>query len=79
MVFGEAVKLMIDQGYTPEQAISTVVNSNEFAQYKARVENKGDNWSMSDGLLYNKTTGEVKNVRSEGKQYAPIQIGEKTR
>ena len=62
MAFGESVKNMINQWYTPEQAIGAVVQSNSFAEYKKKIESKWDSWAMSDGVLYNKTTGEIKNT-----------------
>ncbi|PZM87352.1 MAG: hypothetical protein DLD55_01740 [candidate division SR1 bacterium] len=60
MVFQPALEKMIDQGYTPQQAISAIVQSQDFAQYKNNIDSKGDNWAMSNGVLYNKATGEVK-------------------
>lgn len=59
------------------------MQSQEFAQYKNNLESKGDNWAMSNGILYNKATGEMKNAGvggATGNNKAPTttKIGDQT-
>lgn len=62
MVFQKTAQALIDQGYTPQEAIGLIAQSNEFAQYRRQALSKSDNWSSAPWGLYNKTTGETMTI-----------------
>ena len=62
MVFQKTAQELIDKGYTPQEAIGLIAQSNEFAQYRRQALSKSDNRSSAPWGLYNKTTGETMTI-----------------
>lgn len=77
MAFQQTAQQLIDQGYTPQEAIGLIAQSNEFAQYRKQALSKSDNWSSAPWWLYNKTTGETMTIDGiNTKAPATVKVGD---
>ena len=56
--FQSEIQSLLDQWYTPTQAMQSIMNSTDFKAMQQAATWGGDNWSMSGGIMYNKATGE---------------------
>lgn len=63
--FQDTIENLLSQWYTPQQAMQSIMNSADWqAALAATNAGSGDNWSMSNGIMYNKATGEWQDLNS---------------
>ena len=61
--FQSQIQSLLDQWYTPTQAMSSIMQSADFKAMQQAAKDS-DNWAISNGVMYNKQTGEYKQVWS---------------
>ena len=60
MYFQQEIQSQLDQWYTPMQAMNNIMNSDAFKAMKQS--SNWDSWSMSNWIMYNKSTWEYKDL-----------------
>lgn len=56
--FQSQIQNLLNSWYTPNQAISSIMNSQAFKDAQQTAAWSGENWSMNWGIMYNKATWE---------------------
>lgn len=62
--FQDQIQSLLNQWYTPQQAMQSIMKSADFQAAQVAAAGGGDNWSMSNGIMYNKATGEWQDLNS---------------
>ena len=63
--FQSEIQSLLDQWYTPTQAMQNIMNSADFKAMQTAATGSGDKWSMSGGILYNQATGEYTDLNGD--------------
>lgn len=63
--FQSEIQSLLDQWYTPTQAMQNIMNSTDFKAMQQAANGSGDNWSMSNWIMYNKATGEWQDLNGD--------------
>ena len=63
--FQSQIQSYLDSWYTPTQAMQMIMNSADFQAMQQAAAGSGDNWSMSGGIMYNKSTGEYMDLNGD--------------
>ena len=61
----QQIQSLLDQWYSPNQAMQSIMNSQEFKAMKQAVNGTQDKWSMSGGIMYNQATGEYYDLNGD--------------
>lgn len=62
--FQDQIQSLLNQWYTPQQAMQSIMNSADFKAAQVAAAGSGDNRAMSNGIMYNKATGEYQNLNT---------------
>ena len=68
--FQAKIKELLDSWYTPNQAISSIMNSQEFKDAQQAAAGSGENWAVSGGIIYNKSTWQYMDLN--GDEYGTV-------
>ena len=60
--FQDQIQSLLNQWYTPQQAMQSIMNSADFKAAQVAAAGSGDNRAMSNWIMYNKATGEYQNL-----------------
>ena len=63
--FQSQIQSLLDQWYTPTQALQSITNSQEFKAMQQAANWTADKWAMSNGIMYNQATWEYKNLNQD--------------
>lgn len=63
--FQSQIQSLLDQWYTPTQAMQSIMNSQEFKALNQSVNGTQDKWSMNSWYLYNQATGEYYDLNTQ--------------
>lgn len=64
------IQNLLNSWYTPNQAIQSIMNSQEFKDLQTAAAWQWENWSMSGGIMYNKSTGQY--IDLNGDEYGTV-------
>lgn len=62
--FQDQIQSLLNQWYTPQQAMQSIMKSADFQAAQVAAAGSGDNRAMSNGIMYNKATGEYQNLNT---------------
>lgn len=63
--FQSEIQSLLDQWYTPTQAMQNIMNSADFKAMQQAANGSADKWSMSGWILYNQATGEYTDLNGD--------------